>query len=73
MNEFHSRLCEAQLETVRVYNFYKKNPSFCPGCPYLEFATAYYKPKLDSIELDNKPGFFNLALLILAALLGKIF
>ena len=70
MNEFHTRLCEAQLETVKVYNFYKQNPTLCPGCPYLEFATAYYKPKLDSMAQDKEQGFFNLALFILAALLG---
>ena len=70
INEFHSRICNAQTRTILLLNELNAN-CLTQNCSLLDFITEYYKPPSSLIIRQRSNDSTYIAILVLAAVLSK--
>lgn len=70
INEFHSRICNAQTRTILLLNELNAN-CLTQNCSLLDFITEYYKPPSSLIIRQRSNDSTYIAILALAAVLSK--
>ena len=76
MNEFHIRICDAQIQTNTLIAAQNKVPNICSikqqgaGClSFAQYSNCYYNQQKIALQ-NKKQGIGYLPLLILASILG---